>query len=149
MTRPLNYGRAGILSIFCTQSNDFAIGSPIVNALYHVAHPEYNSYLYLMAPLSLAILNPIGLVLLEISTVGRNVPVKQDEVDNATGELSQSQTVQPQTDKKVLLIKALKSIIFNPILFMTVFGVIGGFSLQNGLPDIIAGVLKVYKTKIL
>lgn len=69
MTRPLNYGRAGILSIFCTQSNDFAIGSPIVNALYQHVHPEYASYLYLMAPLSLAILNPIGYIFLELSSV--------------------------------------------------------------------------------
>lgn len=27
--RPLNLGRAGIFAIFCTQSNDFAIGYPI------------------------------------------------------------------------------------------------------------------------
>lgn len=29
VARPLNYGRAGLLAIFCTQSNDFAIGFPI------------------------------------------------------------------------------------------------------------------------
>lgn len=72
MTRPLNFGRAGILAIFCTQSNDFAIGWPIVNALYHHAHPEYAAYLYLMAPLSLAILNPIGYIFLELSSVQRS-----------------------------------------------------------------------------
>lgn len=27
--RPLKFGRAGIFAIFCTQSNDFAIGYPI------------------------------------------------------------------------------------------------------------------------
>lgn len=27
--RPVNYGRAGIFAIFCTQSNDFAVGYPI------------------------------------------------------------------------------------------------------------------------
>lgn len=67
VSRPLNYGRAGILATFCTQSNDFAIGYPIVMALYQKAHPEYASYLYLMAPISLAILNPIGYVMMEIS----------------------------------------------------------------------------------
>lgn len=67
VVRPINYGRAGILATFCTQSNDFAIGYPIVMALYQKAHPEYASYLYLMAPISLAILNPIGYVLMEIS----------------------------------------------------------------------------------
>lgn len=77
MTRPLNYGRAGILSIFCTQSNDFAIGFPIVVALYQHAHPEYADYLYLMAPLSLAILNPIGYILLEFSSVKKASPSDQ------------------------------------------------------------------------
>lgn len=67
VTRPLNYGRAGILATFCTQSNDFAIGYPIVMALYQKTHPEYASALYLMAPISLAILNPIGCIMMEIS----------------------------------------------------------------------------------
>jgi len=29
VTRPINMGRAGLFAIFCTQSNDFAIGYPI------------------------------------------------------------------------------------------------------------------------
>ena len=29
VARPLNMARAGLLGIFCTQSNDFAIGYPI------------------------------------------------------------------------------------------------------------------------
>lgn len=32
----------------------------------------------------------------------------------------------------------------NPILFMTVFGVIGGFTLKNGLPSIASAVLDVF-----
>lgn len=31
VTRPLRYDTAGIFAIFCTQSNDFAIGFPIGN----------------------------------------------------------------------------------------------------------------------
>ncbi|KAJ8953723.1 hypothetical protein NQ314_007333 [Rhamnusium bicolor] len=46
--------------------NDFAIGYPIVEALYKTTHPEYATYLYLMAPISLAILNPISFILMEI-----------------------------------------------------------------------------------
>lgn len=41
-------------------------------ALYQDIHPEYASYLYLMSPISLAILNPIGLILMEISKVKKN-----------------------------------------------------------------------------
>lgn len=41
-------------------------------ALYKDVHPEYASYLYLMAPISLAILNPIGLILMEIAKIAQN-----------------------------------------------------------------------------
>lgn len=72
LSKPLDFGRAAILAIFCTQSNDFAIGAPIINALYDKNHKDYESYLFLMAPLSLAILNPIGYIFLEWSNVQKN-----------------------------------------------------------------------------
>lgn len=50
-----------------------------VMALYHDVHPEYASYLYLMAPISLAILNPIGLILMEIAKIAKN---KTEQVSN-------------------------------------------------------------------
>ena len=59
-------GKAGLYSIFVTQSNDFALGFPILKALYGQTNPEYPMYLYLLSPISLAILNPIGCVLMEI-----------------------------------------------------------------------------------
>lgn len=72
LSRPLDFGKAAILAIFCTQSNDFAIGAPIINALYDKNHKDYEAYLFLMAPLSLAILNPIGYVFLEWSNIRKN-----------------------------------------------------------------------------
>lgn len=45
--------------------------------------------------------------------------------------------------RRTLILEALKSIVLNPILFMTVLGVIGGFILGN-LPPMIAGVLDVF-----
>lgn len=39
VTRPTNTARAGLLAIFCTQTNDFAIGVPIGKYLhFHVFH---------------------------------------------------------------------------------------------------------------
>lgn len=142
MSRTSNYGRAGILSIFCTQSNDFAIGAPIIAALYHKAHPEYGAYLYLMAPLSLAILNPIGYILLELSSVKKSSSTIKQGDDPSTIE-EQFDKI-PGPNKKQLVLAALKSIVFNPILFMTVLGVIGGFVLKDGLPNLVAGVLNVF-----
>lgn len=50
---------------------------------------------------------------------------------------------QPGPSTKALILEALKSIILNPILFMTVFGVIGGF-LMGELPPMISGVLDIF-----
>ena len=36
-----------------------------VRALYSTTHPEYEKYLYLIAPISVAFLNPIGFFLME------------------------------------------------------------------------------------
>lgn len=54
-----------------------------VMALYKTIHPEYASYLYLMAPISLAILNPIGLILMEIDKIVKT----KNEVVNKLSKL--------------------------------------------------------------
>ncbi|GLD71087.1 integral membrane protein GPR155-like isoform X1, partial [Lates japonicus] len=59
------YSKAGLYAIFATQSNDFALGYPIVDALYRSTYPEYLQYIYLVAPVSLMLLNPIGFALCE------------------------------------------------------------------------------------
>ncbi|KAL5292337.1 GPR155 family protein [Megaselia abdita] len=145
IARPLNYGRAGLLAIFCTQSNDFAIGYPIVEALYHKIHPEYASYLYLMAPISLAILNPIGYVLLEVSK--RYKQKDEDESEQPAPPICPGASNQPTnrclSEKWIEVLKFIRAIFFNPMLSMTVLGVAGGFIFPNGLPEIIAGVLRV------
>lgn len=47
-------------------------------------------------------------------------------------------------NKKFRLVwKTVRSIFFNPILFMTVLGVAGGVAFPNGLPEIISGMLRV------
>ena len=63
--RPLNIGMAAVYAIFVSQSNDFALGYPIVNAVYGHSHPDYLRYIYLIAPISLCILNPIAFFMLE------------------------------------------------------------------------------------
>lgn len=156
VVRPVNYGRAGILAIFCTQSNDFAIGYPIVNVLYEKVHPEYAAYLYLMAPISLAILNPIGIILMEVSKFKkqRDQQIIDNELERPRlGSTATTTTQCPLrntnnrrfvlTGKKLLIVRFIQSVFYNPILMMTVFGVIGGVTFPNGLPNIISGILKI------
>ncbi|XP_021697452.1 integral membrane protein GPR155 [Aedes aegypti] len=151
VARPVNYGRAGILAIFCTQSNDFAIGFPIVTALYSKLHPEYASYIYLLAPISLAVLNPIGYVLMEIS----KIRAKATE-ETQTLQQTRRPSIPPCSQladadnsnrkflkgKVLVVIKTIESIFFNPVLFMTVLGVIGGQIFRNGIPTVLASILQ-------
>ncbi|XP_043268261.1 integral membrane protein GPR155 [Venturia canescens] len=117
-----NPGRAALFAIFTTQSNDFAIGYPMIAALYGDTHPEYAAYLYLMAPISLAILNPIGFVLLEIG--------KRSTSEVTTSRLS-------------LIFSIFKGIARNPILFMTVLGIIGNLAFSHQIPKMLESTLEV------
>ncbi|XP_055384232.1 integral membrane protein GPR155 [Condylostylus longicornis] len=144
IARPVNYGRAGLLAIFCTQSNDFAIGFPIVEALYSKIHPEYSSYIYLLAPISLAILNPIGYILMEIQ---KKIDEKNEQESLPLCPSAQQNNQNSNRffrNKKILIVfKTVKSIFFNPMLLMTLLGIIGGVIFPDGLPEVFAGVLRV------
>lgn len=145
VVRPLNFGKSGILAIFCTQSNDFAIGFPIVEALYSKIHPEYSSYIYLMAPISLAILNPIGYVMMEIT----NLQNKNKEQSPLVSPVRCPQATDSSSRRKILrgkclvVVRTITSIFMNPILLMTLLGVLGRVVFKNGLPIFITSILRV------
>lgn len=67
---------AGINAIFCTQSNDLAFGLPIVAALFGAEHPEYPAYLFMVAPISLMILNPIAFAMMAYGSSNTRVSDK-------------------------------------------------------------------------
>ncbi|XP_059355485.1 integral membrane protein GPR155-like isoform X2 [Carassius carassius] len=112
--RESRFSKAGLFSIFATQSNDFALGFPIVEALYRNTHPEYLQYIYLVAPVSLMVLNPLGFALCEVQR-------------RRTGEL------QPQRKLKVLGLVLLQ-VVKNPIVFMVVIGLVSHFLLGQKIP---------------
>ncbi|EDO43618.1 predicted protein [Nematostella vectensis] len=120
VTRSNKYGKAGIFAIFATQSNDFALGYPLLKALYQHSMPEYLQYIYLLAPVSLVCLNPIGFVLLEL---GRNKKMQQS--------------------KSHLVFATIKGVLTNPIVVMTFIGILGNFILKQEVPSLFVGLLDV------
>ncbi|XP_028249119.1 integral membrane protein GPR155 [Parambassis ranga] len=112
------YSKAGLFSIFATQSNDFALGYPIVEALYQSTHPEYLQYIYLVAPVSLMILNPIGFGFCEIQ--------KWKDQGNH------------QQSKLLIVGLVVLQVLKNPIVFMVVIGLIAHFVLHQKIPAIMA-----------
>ena len=87
-------GGSALYGIFVTQSNDFALGLPILNALFLKSHPEYPDYLFLLAPISLAVINPIGLILMEISNRRKNYNTKTDENSSSTNSIDDNTSTQ-------------------------------------------------------
>ncbi|KAL1139841.1 hypothetical protein AAG570_006818 [Ranatra chinensis] len=122
VTRPVDPGKAGLYAIFCTQSNDFAIGFPIILSAYGKSHPEFVSYLYLLAPVSLVMLNPIGFVLMEIG-----------KMKSRGGGTSYQ-----------LLKSTVTNIATNPVVFMTALGIAGNFIFRHNVPTALAGLLNVF-----
>ncbi|KAM8856063.1 lysosomal cholesterol signaling protein [Spinachia spinachia] len=112
------YSKAGLYSIFATQSNDFALGYPIVEALYKSTYPEYLQYIYLVAPVSLMFLNPIGFAFCEIQK-WKNGAYRQRRKHFIVG---------------IVVLQVLK----NPIVFMVVIGIIAHFALHQTIPPFMA-----------
>ncbi|XP_038162568.1 integral membrane protein GPR155 [Cyprinodon tularosa] len=112
------YSKAGLFSIFATQSNDFALGYPIVEALYQSTYPEYLQYIYLVAPVSLMILNPIGFALCEIQKM-KNQGNRQQR-------------------KLVIVGHVIFQVLKNPIVFMVIVGIIAHFVLHQRIPAFMA-----------
>ena len=98
--------------------------------------PEIPTYLYLFAPISLVILNPIGLILMEIGKVKSQTNERIGEQEAGIEErLDNSRTRQPNVIQRMFnvknrncrtCIKIIKGVVTNPLIFMTVFGVFCG-----------------------
>ncbi|CAL8257631.1 unnamed protein product [Arctogadus glacialis] len=108
------YSKAGLYAIFAMQSNDFALGYPIVDALYRTTYPEYLQYIYLVAPVSLMFLNPIGFALCEVQRWRQ-----------ASG---------PQRRTLSILGVVVLQVLTNPIVFMVVVGLVSHFALGQKIP---------------
>ena len=144
ITRPTDLAKSGLYAIFCTQSNDFALGYPIVAALYSKSHPEYPSYLYLVAPISLVVLNPVAFLLMELG--------KRKEANQASQPLLEDEEFEPQpssphagkkeSSSRVGL-QILANVLINPVVLMTTLGIAGNFIFRACLPVILEGILKV------
>ncbi|XP_073809797.1 lysosomal cholesterol signaling protein isoform X4 [Danio rerio] len=108
------YSKAGLFAIFATQSNDFALGYPIVDALYRNSHSEYEQYIYLVAPVSLMLLNPVGFALCEIQRWRHSSD--------------------PNYSKLHVIFTVTLQVLKNPIVFMVMVGIVSHFVFGGRVP---------------
>lgn len=119
-THPASYGKAGLYGIFCTQSNDFAIGYPLLHSLFDNIDYRLANYAYVLAPLQLVIINPIGFLMMEIETVFSS-----------------------KKHKSSVYLNVVKRIITNPIILMTLLGIAWNLLFGSQVNSLLASFLKV------
>lgn len=110
----------------------------IVEALYKDTHPDYASYLYLMAPISLAILNPISFVLMEI---GKRQAIANSDL--SINNDSSSDSVSRSRSQWRVVASVAKNIFLNPIILMTILGILGNLVFKHTVPVYLKGILEV------
>jgi len=123
-------GRAGLYGMFSTQSNDFAMGYPIMQVLYSGSYPELLQYIYLLAPIQLCILNPIGFAFLEIDQLYKTQNTQS--IESSAGNSSDQSSTKP--GGLHILKKVLLGLIQNPVVLMVFVGLIFHFIFKGTLP---------------
>lgn len=91
VSKPTNFGYAGALSILATQSNDFALGYPLVKSIYGKNNQDMLNYLNLQAPIQLLLFNPLGLAMLEYEK-SRQKRKSRDEAERRSSIASRKST---------------------------------------------------------
>lgn len=127
--RPASFGKAGLYAIAASQSNDFGLGYPLIVHLYDKMQPTFSHYLYLVAPIQLAFLNPIAFVMMEY---GRT---HEDNGETVAG-------TRPATPKRGRFLSTLTGIIKNPVVVAPALGIVWNVSTSGAaLPSVIQGIL--------
>ncbi len=124
--RPRNFASMGLYAIMTTQTNDFALIGPIIEAIFKQSHPEFQRYVYLIAPINLVILNPIGFFLIEI----------QNRLDDPKKRPNTSKWQRFSVIRKIFF-----NISKNPIVICTLLGIIFNRIFNENLPDILESML--------
>ena len=138
LTRPSNMAKAGLYGIFCTQSNDFALGYPVLNSLYGPGN-VFSNYLYVLAPIQLLILNPVAIFLMEIQRQWERQCVSNTTQRNTSRLGSAASASQTSS----LMWPVFKGIFTNPVIIMTILGLIWNATLTHTIPTILASSLTV------
>ncbi|VDP92772.1 unnamed protein product [Echinostoma caproni] len=158
LTRSTQLGLAAILSMFVSQSNDVALGYPVLKALY----PDLASYIYLFAPIQLVVLNPFAYFVLEWYQAKQ---LEQEAAQSlleapAHEKINQSITktkgrchglffyfrsivLMSINQARNTLVTVCWRVILNPLFFMTVIGVVLNFILKHEIPYYVDGLLKI------
>eukprot|EP00040_Diaphanoeca_grandis_P016130 m.83098 g.83098 ORF g.83098 m.83098 type:complete len:821 (-) comp25594_c0_seq2:180-2642(-) len=116
---------AGIRGIFCNMSNDFALGLPLLTAMYP---PEMTRYLYVVAPINFLWINVLGFSMMEYSN---SKQIKHLENERGVSK--------PRAKKRSRVLVVFVGVLKNPVIFMTIIGVLCNIVFDHQLSRILKG----------
>lgn len=116
-----------------------------VDALYRSTYPEYLQYIYLVAPVSLMLLNPIGFALCEVQK-WRQASHPQHSSFCILGVVVLQVFITSLLMQLFVLLFRTYSFIFrptfkvlkNPVVFMVIVGIISHFALGQRIPLVLS-----------
>lgn len=91
-----------------------------------------------MAPISLAILNPLAFILMEIGKRKKLLEQNPMQID-----FSESTTIADGKERLKVVASVARGIILNPIILMTILGILGNLVFSHEVPKYLGGILKV------
>lgn len=115
-----------------------------MDALYKNTHPDYAAYLYLMAPISLAILNPLSFILMEIEKRRRPASQRLMSINSDETEQAANNSIKEQLK---IIASVAKNIFLNPIIMMTILGILGNVIFKHQIPNYLGRILEVIPHK--
>ncbi|XP_075557602.1 lysosomal cholesterol signaling protein-like [Dermacentor variabilis] len=128
--RPASFGKAGLYAIAASQSNDFGLGYPLIVHLYEKMQPTFSHYLYLVAPIQLAFLNPIAFVMMEYGRTHED-----------SGGVTAAGT-RPATPRRGRFLSTLTGIVKNPVVVAPALALVWNASTSGAaLPSVVQGIL--------
>uniref|UniRef100_A0A1I8GXA1 DEP domain-containing protein n=1 Tax=Macrostomum lignano TaxID=282301 RepID=A0A1I8GXA1_9PLAT len=125
----------------------------------NILFPSITRYLYLFAPISFLIINPIGFIMIEIdralSAASAGAAADDQLSGSEPGQLAANsdcaavkESSQPETNNRQRCLDVLgdiaKGVLLNPLVFMSALGVIFNFICSRRLPEIVDSVLSIF-----
>ena len=112
--------RGALYGLFATQSNDFALGLPVIKGVFAATHASYVTFFYLTGPTQVAWINPVAFGFLES---GKDRTPEEIEESAKAAEGSTPLQIRIRETLKIL-----KGVFLNPIIFCTMGGLLVRFN---------------------
>lgn len=130
-----NIGVAGIVALFCVQSNDLPVGNPLMSSLYKDYRPQMMKYLFLIPAVTGMFFVPVSNVMVGLHREKRK---RSKQHGDPVSETSWWQYI---SEKQCL--DQLYGIMKNPVVIATVFGLVLNFLFGGNMPDVLHQPIKV------